>query len=101
METYRPKKIVSGGQTGADRAGLDVAIRLGMSHGGWCPAGRRAEGGQIPACYQLTETQSASYVSRTNRNIRDSDATVVFTFEEELSGGSKRTALVALGKKKP
>lgn len=84
-------KIISGGQTGADRAGLDVAIARGLPHGGWCPKGRKAEDGPLPARYLLTETRSVSYLVRTERNAADSDATVIFTVGS-LSGGSKRTA---------
>src|SRR5689334_22568523 len=72
-------KIVSGGQTGADRGGLDAAIALGIAHGGWCPKGRKAEDGQVPACYSLAEARSADYRVRTKLNVRDSDATVIFT----------------------
>jgi hypothetical protein len=95
------EKLVSGGQTGADRAGLDVAIRHGFPHGGWCPKGRKAEDGVIPAQYQLVETTSASYLQRTERNVRDSDGTVIFTIARELSGGSKRTAEFATKHRKP
>ena len=84
-------KIVSGGQTGADRAGLDWAIRHGLPHGGWCPLGRRAEDGPIPAGYQLDEAPSEAYVVRTKWNVRDSDGTVIFTLGADLSGGSKLT----------
>jgi hypothetical protein len=84
-------KIVSGGQTGADRGGLDAAIQLGIPHGGWCPKGRKAEDGVIPAIYLLVETDSADYRIRTEKNVVDSDATAVFT-SGELSGGSKLTA---------
>ncbi len=84
-------KIISGGQTGADRAGLDVAIARGLPHGGWCPQGRKAEDGPLAACYLLTETPTASYLVRTERNAADSDGTVIFTVGS-LSGGSKRTA---------
>lgn len=84
-------EIISGGQTGADRAGLDVAIARGLSHGGWCPKGRKAEDGPLPARYCLTETPSASYLVRTERNAAESDATVIFTVGS-LTGGSKRTA---------
>ncbi len=73
----RPARIVSGGQTGVDRAALDVAIELGIAHGGWCPRGRLAEDGPIPACYQLTETESPEYPVRTEQNVLDSDATLV------------------------
>jgi hypothetical protein len=84
-------KIISGGQTGADRAGLDVAIARGIPHGGWCPKGRKSEDGPLPACYLLSETPSANYLVRTERNAAESDVTVIFTFSA-LSGGSKRTA---------
>lgn len=94
------KKIVSGGQTGADRAGLDVAIRWGLPHGGWCPKGRKAED-EIIGQYQLVETPSASYLQRTEWNVRDSDATVVFTLASTLTGGSKRTAEFAEKHQKP
>ena len=95
------EKIVSGGQTGADRAGLDVAIRWGFPYGGWCPKGRKAEDGAIPWIYQLTETPSASYLQRTEWNVRDSDATVIFTIAATLTGGSKRTEEFAAKHRKP
>ncbi|MCH7225038.1 putative molybdenum carrier protein [Haloferula sp. A504] len=85
------KRIVSGGQTGADRAGLDAAIAAGVPHGGWCPRGRKAEDGPIPERYNLTETKSASCLTRTELNARDSDGTVILTMGA-LSGGSKWTA---------
>ena len=84
-------KIISGGQSGADRAGHDVAIARGLPHGGWCPKGRKSEDGPLPARYQLTETPTASYLVRTERNAAESDATVIFTLGV-LSGGSQRTA---------
>ena len=85
-------KIVSGGQSGADTAGLDWAIGHGVAHGGWCPKGRRSEDGPIDARYLLTETPKANYLQRTEWNVRDSDATVIFTMDERLEGGSRRTA---------
>ena len=93
-------KMISGGQTGADRAALDVAIRWGIPHGGWCPRGRRAEDGPIGGQYQLIETPDTSYLERTEWNVRDSDATAIFTIAANLTGGSKRTAEFAkkLGK---
>jgi hypothetical protein len=94
-------KIVSGGQTGADRAGLDWAISTGIPHGGWCPKGRKAEDGKIPERYQLTETNSSDYLTRTRWNVRDSDGTVIFTMRGTLTGGSLRTAEYALKKEKP
>lgn len=84
--------LVSGGQTGADRAGLDWAIAHGIKHGGWCPKGRKSEEGPLPEVYQLAETPSASYLQRTEWNVRDSCATLVFTLTDKLDGGSKRTA---------
>ena len=74
----RPDKIISGGQTGADQAGLDAAIALGIPHGGWCPLGRRSEDGPIPFKYSLKETLSEYYRDRTTRNVQDSDGTIVF-----------------------
>jgi hypothetical protein len=64
-------KIVSGGQTGADRAALDWALSRGIECGGWCPKGRKAEDGRIAKRYPLIETPSASYVQRTEWNVRD------------------------------
>jgi hypothetical protein len=72
-------EIVSGGQTGADRATLNVAIALGLEHGGWCPKGWRAEDGSIDLRYQLKEATTSRYVRRTEWNVRDSDGTVIFT----------------------
>jgi hypothetical protein len=84
-------KIVSGAQTGADRAGLDVAIRHEFPHGGWCPKGRKAEDGPIGGQYQLVETPSDGYLQRTEWNVRDSDGTVVFTLARKVTGGALRT----------
>lgn len=81
-------KIVSGGQTGVDRAALDFAIQHGFEHGGWCPHGRLAEDGVIPQKYELRETESAEYEERTERNVLDSDATLIVAREKELSGGT-------------
>lgn len=93
-------QLCSGGQTGADQAGLDWAITHGVAHGGWCPKGRRSEDGLIDKRYPLRETPSKNYLERTEWNIRDSDATAIFTLTDALEGGSKRTAQLAekLGK---
>ena len=89
------EKIVSGGQTGADRAALDVALELGIATGGWVPRGRRAEDGTIPARYVgLVESESGDYAQRTRLNVRDSDATLVFAFGEP-TGGTALTARCA------
>ena len=93
-------KIISGGQTGADRAGLDVALARSIPAGGWCPAGRRAEDGVIPAHYPLTETTSAIHAVRTRGNVRTGDATLVFNLGE-LDGGTLLTASYAAGRGKP
>lgn len=94
------KRIVSGGQTGADQGGLDAAISCGIPHGGWCPKERRAEDGMIPGHYQLQETASDDYTERTRANVKESDATVVFSYGE-LSGGSRLTAEVCSKRRKP
>ena len=86
-----PLKIVSGGQTGADRAALDWAIERGLEHGGWCPRGRRAEDGAIAPKYRLSETPTERWAQRTEWNVRDSDGTVIFTLSETLTGGSLAT----------
>ena len=83
--------IISGGQAGVDRACLAWAIRRGLQHGGWCPKGRRAEDGRIPARYNLRETPVARPVQRTEWNVRDSDATVIFSQSPKLSSGSRKT----------
>lgn len=88
-------RIVSGGQSGADIASLDWAIGHAVDYGGWCPKGRRSEDGPIPAHYLLSETPLANYLQRTEWNVRDSDATVIFTLTDALDGGSKRTAQFA------
>jgi hypothetical protein len=95
------KKIISGGQTGADRAALDTAIKLSIAHGGWCPRGRVAEDGMIENSYRLTETPSADPVVRTEWNVRDSDATVIFSISPKLSGGSAKTEMFAQHYGKP
>lgn len=87
---FKIDKVISGGQTGADRGGLDAAIVLQIPHGGWCPKGRRAEDGTIPLVYELQETASSSYADRTFLNVEDSEGTVVIT-KPKLDGGSLLT----------
>ncbi len=89
-ERFIPAKIVSGGQTGVDRGALDAALATGIEHGGWCPAGRLAEDGQIPAKYQLAELRSRYYPDRTEKNVRDSDATLIL-YRGRMTGGTKLT----------
>jgi hypothetical protein len=91
MNSRRSLVIVSGGQTGADRAALDFALRHGFAHRGWCPAGRLAEDGRLDDCYRLKETPSPAYAQRTEWNVRDTDGTVIFTLQPELSGGTLLT----------
>jgi hypothetical protein len=96
------ERIVCGGQTGADRAALDWAIAHGVPHGGWCPAGRVAEDGIIPARYQLTEVpDGGGYRERTEANVRDSDTTLIVSTAPELTGGSHETMLFARRLAKP
>lgn len=83
-------RIISGGQTGVDRAALDAALSVGVPCGGWCPAGRRAEDGMIPLRYPLSELAGGGYDERTHKNVEDSDATLVVTFGRP-SGGTART----------
>jgi hypothetical protein len=92
-------RVVSGGQTGVDRAALDAATTLGLPIGGWCPHGRRAEDGPIPDRYALHETPSADYAERTEWNVRDSDATLIL-HRGPMTGGTRLTAELArrLGK---
>jgi len=84
-------KIISGGQTGADRAALDVALKLKIPCGGWCPADRRAEDGIVTDRYPLKPLANAGYRQRTRQNVIDSDGTVILSFGP-LTGGSKATA---------
>lgn len=72
-------RVISGGQTGVDRAGLDAARTCLLEIGGWCPKGRLAEDGKIPEEYPLTEAESPAYPQRTEWNVRDSDATIILT----------------------
>lgn len=93
-------KIVSGGQTGADRGALDAAIALGMAHGGWCPRGRRAEDGIIPVRYNVRESSSSRYEVRTEQNVIDSDGTLVVG-RGHFSSGTALTIRLAQLHRKP
>lgn len=89
------KKIVSGGQTGVDRAALDAAIKLGIPHGGWVPKGRIAEDGPLPETYHLSETATDSYAERTEKNVVDSDGTLIIS-RGAPTGGTDFTRKMAL-----
>ena len=88
------KKIVSGGQTGVDRAALDVALERGIACGGWCPAGRHADDGVIPERYPLQETVEMDHTIRTEHNVRDSDGTLML-YRGPLQGGTAYAVLMA------
>ena len=87
-------KVVSGGQTGVDRAALDAAIEAGIGCGGWCPRGRRAEDGVVAAHYPLKETRGSDYMDRTRRNVEDSDGTLIIA-PGEPTGGTLATLVHA------
>jgi putative molybdenum carrier protein len=89
------KLIVSGGQTGADRAALDWAIEHKIPHRGWCPLGRKAEDGRISDRYNLQETTSDDYDQRTEWNVFDSGGTVIFSLASKLTEGPERTRYFA------
>ena len=89
------KKIISGGQTGADRAALDTAIRLGIPHGGWIPKGCITEEGPLPDKYQLQEMPTDSYSKRTEQNVIDSDGTLIIA-RGKLTGGTDHTRHMTL-----
>ncbi len=100
MKKY-PLKIISGGQTGADRAALDAAMDMGIDYGGSLPKGRKAEDGPLAPKYKkLNELKSADYTIRTEKNVADSDATLIFT-RGTPSGGTGLTVKYALKYKKP
>jgi hypothetical protein len=93
-------KIISGGQTGVDRAALDAALAIGIPCGGWCPKGRKAEDGPIDFCYPFAETDSSEYQERTEKTVIESDGTLILNIGP-LSGGTAYTIKVAEKYKKP
>jgi hypothetical protein len=98
--TVKALKIISGGQTGVDRAALDVALRHGIKCGGWCPAGRLDEFGKIPDRYPVQELQGGGFTERTLQNVKDSDGTVVI-YPVELRGGTEQTVRFCVDLKRP
>ncbi len=97
---FVPSRIVSGGQTGVDRAGLEAAIALGIQHGGWCPAGRLSEDGSVPSRYELAEMPTSDYPTRTRQNVIDSDATLIL-YDNRLKGGTLLTRRICQRLDKP
>ena len=93
------KKIISGGQTGADRAALDFSLKFYIPHGGWIPKGRMTEDGPLPDKYQLQEMPTSSYPKRTEQNVIDSDGTVIFS-RGKPTGGTDYTRKMVLKHKK-
>ncbi len=101
MESGQLERVVSGGQTGVDRAALDAARAAGVPIGGWCPKGRWAEDGPIPDDYPLQETSSPEPIVRTTWNVRDSDGTLILHPGGPLRGGTAQTELAARRMGKP
>lgn len=93
-------KIISGAQTGVDRAALDSALKNGRACGGWCPEGRLAEDGRIADIYPVTELPGGGYAERTLKNVEDSDGTVIIYFGM-LGGGTEKTLFYCLRQGKP
>lgn len=93
-------KIISGGQTGVDRAALDVALEHGIECGGWCPAGRLDELGKIPDRYPIQELPGGGFIERTFQNVKDSDGTVVI-YTAELRGGTEQTVRFCVEVRRP
>ncbi len=95
------EKVISGGQTGADRAALDVALEANLCTGGFVPHGRLAEDGRIPAQYgNLQETESSDPRHRTRANVLAADATLIFSYGAPI-GGTAYTAACAEESGKP
>ena len=93
-------KIISGGQTGVDRAALDVALKHGIERGGWCPTGRLDEFGRIPAQYPVQELAVGGFTERTLQNVKDSDGTVII-YPGKLGGGTEQTVRFSIEQRRP
>ena len=100
MTKAQLSKVISGGQTGVDRAALEVALFLEIPHGGWCPKGRRAEDGPIPETFNLTETPSFNYAIRTEKNVVQSDGTLIL-FRKIITRGTGLTVKFAKRHQRP
>ena len=101
MSKHRISKIISGGQTGADRAGIDAAIELGLDYGGALPKGRLTEDGTLEPKYdRMTEMPTENYPARTEKNVADSNATLILTFNK-MGAGSALTIKLAKKHFKP
>ena len=96
----KAQKIISGGQTGVDRAALDVALKHGIDCGGWCPAGRLDEFGRIPDRYPVRELQAGGFAERTMQNVKDSDGTVVI-YSRQIGGGTEQTVRLCVDLQRP
>ena len=94
-----PEKIISGGQTGADRAALDIALKYNIPHGGWIPKGRKTEDGLLPSKYNLQEMPTSSYPKRTEQNVKDSDGTLIFSRGKPTRGTDYTRKMVLKHKK--
>jgi hypothetical protein len=99
-------RIISGGQTGADRAALDFAIASGLGYGGWCPRGGWAEDmpeppGLLARYPLLRETEQADPSERTRRNVHDSDGALILTDGSARSPGTELTAQTCLALERP
>jgi Circularly permutated YpsA SLOG family len=93
-------KIISGGQTGVDRAALDVALKNGIDCGGSCPTGRLDELGRIPDRYPVKELEQGGFTERTLRNVKDSDGTVII-YSRNLGGGTEQTVRFCVEQQRP
>jgi hypothetical protein len=94
------KKIISGGQTGANQAALDTAMKCGIPHGGWIPKGRPTGKGPLSEKYQLKEMATEGYLKPTEQNVLDADGTLIIS-RGELTGGSALTKQLAMKHGKP
>jgi putative molybdenum carrier protein len=93
-------KLISGGQTGIDRAALDIALKHGVECNGWCPAGRLDEFGRIPDRYPVKELEGGGLSERTLQNVKDSDGTVII-YWDKLSGGTEQTVRFCVEQRRP